>query len=414
MAMNVQQQGMWYLKVVQGPVPGQAFTILRSVVTVGRDPGNDIVIDVPSVSRRHARLTYQDGWFHVQDLGSANGVVVNGVRVTGSRRIAPGDQVALSRDLAFVLEWVPSTAEDIETGQTAVMGAQDAIPITEPGTPVVAAPQPVLENEPTAQWQVPQRPPVQPSPVAQPVPVQQGSSGAGMTWLFVGCGVLLFFGAIVGIVAALMFTGVLPNPLATPTVAVPTRAATVTLPPVMTPTPTLTSEPSGMPTPTPQPTYTPYPTYTPVPTATETPTPLPTATTEATPTATETPVPPTNTPVPPTNTPVPPTNTPVPPTNTPVPPKPLSIGFSVDSAACISQSQYKIKFTIYLDGGTGQYTVYRDIDEQKIYGPGGDKSFTYELTWGAKAAATGTFYVKSGDGRAETKFYVANPDCSGF
>jgi hypothetical protein len=245
-----------------------------------------------------------------------------------------------------------------------------------------------------------------------------------MTWLFVGCGVLLFFGAIVGIVAALMFTGVLPNPLAPPTAVVPTRAATATLPPVMTPTPTLTSEPVSIPTPTPQPTYTPYPTYTPMPTSTETPvpptsTPVPPTNTPVPPTntlvpPTNTPVPPTNTPVPPTSTPVPPTNTPVPPTNTPVPPKPLSIGFNLDSVACISKSQYKIRFTIYLDGGTGQYTVYRDIDEQKIYGPGSDKSFTYELTWGAKAAATGTFYVKSGSGRAEDKFYVARPDCSGF
>jgi hypothetical protein len=393
MAMNVQQQGTWYLKVVQGPVPGQSFAIMRSVIVVGRDPGNDIVLDVPSVSRKHARLTYQDGWFHVQDLGSANGVVVNGVRVAGSQRIAPGDQVALSRDLAFVLEWVPSTPEDIETGQTAVMGPEHAA--TAPEFPT---PQPVLEEEPTAQWRVPQQPPT-PQPVVQPAP-EPARSGGGMTWLFVGCGVLIFIGAIVGIVAALMFTGVLPNPLAVPTEAVPTRETTptATLPALA--TPTHTPEPDA-PTPTPQPTYTPHPTYTPVP---------PTATSEP---PTNTPVPPTNTPVPPTATSVPPTNTPVPPTNTPVPPKPLSIGFHVDSATCVSKSQYKIVFTIYLDGGTGQYTVYRDIDEQKIYGPGNAKSFTYELTWGT-SDATGTLYVKSGGARAEAKFYVKQPDCSGF
>ena len=85
MAMNAQQKGTWYLRVVQGEMSGQSFVISRSVVTVGRDPGIDIVLDVPSVSRRHARLTYQDGWFHVQDLGSANGVVVNGVRVADER-----------------------------------------------------------------------------------------------------------------------------------------------------------------------------------------------------------------------------------------------------------------------------------------------------------------------------------------
>jgi S-DNA-T family DNA segregation ATPase FtsK/SpoIIIE len=87
--MNEQQQGTWYLKIVKGPVPGQTFAIERSQVVVGRDPTCDIVIDAPSVSRRHAQLTYQTGWFYVQDLGSANGIVVDGKRVAGSQRIGP-------------------------------------------------------------------------------------------------------------------------------------------------------------------------------------------------------------------------------------------------------------------------------------------------------------------------------------
>jgi hypothetical protein len=99
-----------------------------------------------------------------------------------------------------------------------------------------------------------------------------------------------------------------------------------------------------------------------------------------------------------------------------VPAQPLSIGFSIDSKACISKAQYRIVFTLYLDGGTGQYSVYRDIDEQQIYGPGSNKSFTYELDWGSSAAATGTFYVRSGGERAEEKFYVAPPadKCQNF
>jgi hypothetical protein len=396
-------------------MPGQSFAIDRSVVTVGRDSINDITLDEPSVSRQHAQLAYQEGWFYVQDLGSANGIVLDGVRIDGPQRIVPGQEVVLSRDVAFVLEWVPSTQ------QTAAMEyASDA---TSPQDPY---------HTPTAQWQVPQQAPaaVQPQVIPQPAPQTPATTGSGMTWLFVGCGVVLVLIAIIGIAGALMFTGVIPNPLAAPSnTPTHTPAAITPLPVIqtLTPTSTATVQAAGQPTATPYPTYTSYPTYTPVPTqaATATETPLPTPTLVP---PTHTPVPPTNTAVPPTNTPIPPTNTPVPPTHTPVPtstpvpthtpttppPKPLSINHAVEGVACISKSQYRINFGIYLEGGTGEYAVYRDIDEQKVYGPGPATSVPYELTWGSNASAVGTFYVKSGGQRAESKFYVPNPDCSGF
>jgi hypothetical protein len=49
---------------------------------VGRDPGCDLVIDHPSVSRRHAEL-YRDGerW-HLRDLGSKNGSFVDGIAIS--------------------------------------------------------------------------------------------------------------------------------------------------------------------------------------------------------------------------------------------------------------------------------------------------------------------------------------------
>lgn len=47
-------------------------------LTIGRDPSNDVVIDSPSVSRRHARIrTNVDGWLLI-DEGSRNGTYVNG------------------------------------------------------------------------------------------------------------------------------------------------------------------------------------------------------------------------------------------------------------------------------------------------------------------------------------------------
>jgi hypothetical protein len=398
------QQGTWQLRMVRGSRPGQSFVVNRAFATMGRDPSNDIVIDEPSVSRQHAQLLYRDGWFYVQDLGSANPVAVNGVRVQGSMRIGPGDQIALSRDVALTLEWIPASE------QTAIMG--DAAPTPPQGTRAPAYEMPTQQWQPTS-TQPPPPPTAHPQAGqgAAPPPTQREQGGfSGLTLAFVGCGAVLFALAVVGIAWALVYTGVLPNPLdllgpSEPTVAVTVEAATATL--TVQATPTLTPIP---------------PTMTPAPageaTATEaaeaTATTAPTETSTAEPAPTETP---TGTPVPPTATATLPPPTPTPtatPTATLPPPTPLSINHVVENVACISKGQYRIDLTIYVDGGTGQYFVYRDIESQPIYGPGPAKAIPYELTWGAGSSAVGTLVVRSGGESEESKFYVETPDCSGF
>jgi|GEM_PF-1678250 len=61
---------------------------------VGRGSGCDIGLPNPTVSRRHARLIFRDGAWIIQDLGSTNGLTVNGVLV-GRCRLYPGDRVGL-------------------------------------------------------------------------------------------------------------------------------------------------------------------------------------------------------------------------------------------------------------------------------------------------------------------------------
>jgi pSer/pThr/pTyr-binding forkhead associated (FHA) protein len=53
--------------------------------TVGRDPGNDIILRDPKVSRHHAEIVFERGFFVLHDLASANGTYVNSKRV----RVAP-------------------------------------------------------------------------------------------------------------------------------------------------------------------------------------------------------------------------------------------------------------------------------------------------------------------------------------
>ena len=61
---------------------------------IGRDPRCDIVVQEPSVSRRHAQLTFRDGVWVIQDLASTNGTAVNGARV-GRIALHAGDIVTL-------------------------------------------------------------------------------------------------------------------------------------------------------------------------------------------------------------------------------------------------------------------------------------------------------------------------------
>jgi ABC-type multidrug transport system ATPase subunit len=61
---------------------------------IGREPGNDLVLDDLRVSRHHARLGVGPDGALLEDLGSQNGTFVNGARV-GRARLADGDLVGI-------------------------------------------------------------------------------------------------------------------------------------------------------------------------------------------------------------------------------------------------------------------------------------------------------------------------------
>ncbi len=69
---------------------------------VGRSRQCDVVLEDSGVSRRHAELSpTADGWT-VEDLGSTNGVRVNGSTVEGSRALEPGDRIEVgSTEMLF-------------------------------------------------------------------------------------------------------------------------------------------------------------------------------------------------------------------------------------------------------------------------------------------------------------------------
>src|SRR5687768_6642453 len=70
----------------------RVFDIKGDVASIGRTEGNDLVLNHPSVSRRHAKLERRDTKWWVVDLGSTNGVKINGNPIKESQ-VNPGDTI---------------------------------------------------------------------------------------------------------------------------------------------------------------------------------------------------------------------------------------------------------------------------------------------------------------------------------
>ncbi|MBL8923497.1 MAG: FHA domain-containing protein [Myxococcaceae bacterium] len=78
---------------------------VRDEITIGRQEGNTIRLTERNVSRRHARLLKQSANVLIEDLGSYNGIRVNGDRITGQVQVQDGDLIQIGDyDLAIQRE----------------------------------------------------------------------------------------------------------------------------------------------------------------------------------------------------------------------------------------------------------------------------------------------------------------------
>jgi hypothetical protein len=75
-------------------VDGQAVALTHTPLSIGRGAGNDLVLPSMAVSRHHAELTLDERGFVLTDLGSRNGIVVNGERIREAV-LAPGVRAVL-------------------------------------------------------------------------------------------------------------------------------------------------------------------------------------------------------------------------------------------------------------------------------------------------------------------------------
>lgn len=138
---------------------GPSILLDKPILLLGRHPECDIQIDSRKISRRHCCIAQVSDYLVVRDLGSTNGIRINGVRVVEGR-LAPGDELTIGNS-RYRVRWdvVPARAKAAPTAQrptvrdpSAVAGVEDEllescdepVPLEEPvdSPPIAIAPAP--------------------------------------------------------------------------------------------------------------------------------------------------------------------------------------------------------------------------------------------------------------------------------
>lgn len=102
---------------VEGPNTGLRYPIDAAGLRLGRDPGSEVHIDDPNVSREHARVLIHNGAIWVQDAGSRNGVFVNGKRVADHKQVKGGDRVSIGPHVFEIA--LPAGTQPVPTARPA-------------------------------------------------------------------------------------------------------------------------------------------------------------------------------------------------------------------------------------------------------------------------------------------------------
>jgi eukaryotic-like serine/threonine-protein kinase len=79
------------LTLKNGPLIGRSYLFHQDVTTIGRTNGNDLIISGRTVSRRHARLWFDTNRWYIADMQSANGTLVNSMRVQPNQPVPLND-----------------------------------------------------------------------------------------------------------------------------------------------------------------------------------------------------------------------------------------------------------------------------------------------------------------------------------
>jgi pilus assembly protein CpaF len=128
---------MFKIKIV-GPDRERIEEFNKPSIFIGRAQENDLILPVPSVSKRHARLLIKDGRYVLMDLGSTNGTFVNGKQINGPVVVKPGDRISIGEfELSLILpQQKPATQESKPKSPSPVVREQPVRPQRQSPPPI--------------------------------------------------------------------------------------------------------------------------------------------------------------------------------------------------------------------------------------------------------------------------------------
>lgn len=178
-----------------GSPAGQEILLDGSVVTIGRTPDHDVSLKADGISRNHAKFFPGDGAWGVEDMGSTNGVLVNGSK--GQQAwLKPGDLIVIGT-VQYAFEHLQAEAPAADQDSDAMVEAEKTVVM-----------------RPTVKRQVTADAPAQPKAPAQTVaPAAAGTRPATSTRVSAardkpsgsGSGMKLIIVLVVAVAAAVAF-----------------------------------------------------------------------------------------------------------------------------------------------------------------------------------------------------------------
>jgi predicted component of type VI protein secretion system len=140
---------------------GPSILLDKPILLLGRHPECDIQIDSRKISRRHCCIAQVHNYLVVRDLGSTNGIRINGVRVNEGRLVS-GDELTIGNHRYRVIwdavpgktrpkDTVRSKSAPVDPADEVLESCDEPVPLAEPGPRALPpVPTPRAQVPPTA------------------------------------------------------------------------------------------------------------------------------------------------------------------------------------------------------------------------------------------------------------------------
>ena len=86
------QEGETYISALVSENTGKVFVLENEICTIGRDKQNSIFLNLPTVSRSHAKLEFYDGKWKITNY-SSNGIYINDTAIYKSKELRDKDVI---------------------------------------------------------------------------------------------------------------------------------------------------------------------------------------------------------------------------------------------------------------------------------------------------------------------------------